>query len=73
MSHPLDQFSPETGDKPKDKEWLSVNISFDVDVLVPVFAERSDLLAAAERFRNSHNIKEPVDNVEEIFSGYKSF
>jgi len=65
--HELDQFSPEAGDKPKDKEWLSVNISFDVDVLVPVFAEREDLLAAAERFRNRHNIKEDVSNVEENF------
>jgi len=67
MSHPLDQFSPETGDKPKELVEVEINVSFDVWVKVPASYTGNDLNAAGDRFRAKYKIEEPVSFVAENF------
>jgi len=67
MSHPLDQFSPETGDKPKVMVEVEINVSFDISVKVPEDFTKDDLKAAADRWGFIHGIKQSVSVVEENF------
>jgi len=64
MSHPLDQFSPETGDKPIPMVEVSINVSFDVLVKLPEDYNKDDLKFKGEMFRQRYDIKEQVSNVE---------
>ena len=64
-SHPLDQFSPEAGEKSEELTFISLNISFDVWVLVREGYTNDDLRDKAEMFRKRYGINEWVSHVEE--------